>query len=227
MSYGDDFAGADPAGVPLDPTVLIGPDPMLWGALLLALLVAAMVGWLTARGSRPRRDDAAGAIWEAIDDVARAAMQADTDALPARASDLHRILRARLGKTLAFGGGLSGCVDALDLALKGERETAAHEAMAGHDETAAPEDEARPPSPAAVTIVSIHSPAPGGPHARRPRRPLSARERNDALRLAVAAFNDYWRRRSAREAEMRTVVAELCSPDPRRRPRLSHSAARH
>ena len=55
---------------------------------------------------------------------------------------------------------------------------------------------------------------------------MTTKERNDALRLAVADFNDYWRHRSAREDEMRAVVAELCDPGPRR-PRLSHSGGGH
>jgi hypothetical protein len=117
MSYGDDFASVDTAGAPLDPVIMIGADPMFWGAILLALLVAAMVGWLLGGGSRPRRDDAAGPIWDAVDEAAKLAMHADSEALPARAAELHRVLRARLGRTLTFGGELSGCVDALDRAL--------------------------------------------------------------------------------------------------------------
>ena len=80
-----------------------------------------------------------------------------------------------------------------------------------------------------VTIVSIHPAAPAAhahPHAKPHRRPMSTRERNDALRLAVAAFNDYWRHRSARENDMRAVVAELCDPGPPR-PRLSHGGDQH
>ena len=52
MTFGDDFASVDTAGAPLDPTIMIGADPMFWGALLLALLVAAMIGWLMGGGSR-------------------------------------------------------------------------------------------------------------------------------------------------------------------------------
>ena len=79
MSYSDDFAGVDSAGAPLDPTIMIGADPMFWGAIGLALVVAALVGWLIGAGSRSKRTDAAHAIWEAIDDAAKAAMKADTD----------------------------------------------------------------------------------------------------------------------------------------------------
>ncbi|MBW8303443.1 MAG: hypothetical protein K0M78_05785, partial [Brevundimonas sp.] len=131
MSYGDDFASVDTAGAPLDPVIMIGADPMFWGAIGLLLVVAAMFGWLIGRGSRSKRADAAQAIWEAIDDAAKAAMKADTEALPARASELQRVLKARLGKTLAFGGELGKCVKALDAALKGEVDEKGHP-HAGH-----------------------------------------------------------------------------------------------
>lgn len=233
MSYDDDFAGVDTVAAPLDPTIMIGADPMFWGAVLLAVLVAAMIGWLIGADSRSKRADAAGAIWKTIDDAAKAAMKADTEALPARASDLHRILRARLGKTLNFGGELSGCVDALARALKGEGghagEPAGHEPPPAEDATAAHDHPNAPASSAAanVTIVSIHPTAtdhPGRPgHGK---RAMTTKERNDALRLAVADFNDYWRHRSAREGDMRAVIAELSNPGPRRPP-LSHGAAHH
>ncbi|MBX9460135.1 MAG: hypothetical protein KL785_02375 [Brevundimonas sp.] len=53
MSYGDDFASVDTAGAPLDPTIMIGADPMVWGAIGLGLVVAGLVGLAdrpTARG---------------------------------------------------------------------------------------------------------------------------------------------------------------------------------
>lgn len=239
MSYSDDFAGVDSAGAPLDPTIMIGADPMFWGAIGLALVVAALVGWLIGAGSRSKRTDAAHAIWEAIDDAAKAAMKADTEALPARASELQRVLRARLGKTLAFGGDLTRRVKALDTALKGEVEDKGrHHAGpapgpdAGHGRDAHGAGDsghgAAPSNAASVTIVSVHAPAaPDHPHPpEHGRRPMSTKERNDALRLAVADFNDYWRHRSAREGEMRAVIAELCNPGPPR-PRLSHSDGHH
>lgn len=235
MSYGDDFATVDTAGAPLDPIIMIGADPFFWGAVVLALLVAALIGWLVGNGSRSRRDDAAKAIWTAIDDVARAAMKADTEALPARASDLHRVLRARLGRTLDFGRDLTGRVDALHLALEGEREVrdghAAHDHPPEEETPVADRTAAAPSSSAAanVTIVSIHPSAAARPALSSPRpgrRPLTTRERNQALRLAVADFNDYWRHRSAREAEMRAVVAELCDPGPPP-PRAGHGGGHH
>jgi hypothetical protein len=164
-------------------------------------------------------------------------MHADSEALPARAAELHRVLRARLGRTLTFGGELSGCVDALDRALKGEAVhgggPAGHDHPDGeHDDPTDPEAADPAPSSSAaanVTIVSIHpggSDHPGRPSRQHRRRAMTTRERNDALRLAVADFNDYWRHRSAREAEMRAVIVELCDPGPPR-PRLSHGGDHH
>lgn len=232
MSYGDDFATVDTAGAPLDPTIMIGADPMFWGAILLALVAAALVGWLIGHGSRSKRSDAAHAIWLAIDDAAKAAMKADTEALPALASNLQRVLKARLGKTLAFGGELGKRARALDTALKGEVEDKHHAGPApgshpgqGHDGHGPGESGhgAATSNAASVTIVSVHAPSSAAhPHApEHGKRPMSTKERNDALRLAVADFNDYWRHRSAREGEMRAIVAELCNPGPPR-PRLSH-----
>ena len=102
MSYSDDFASIDAAGAPLDPTIMIGADPMFWGAILLGLVAAALVGWLIGQRARARRADAAHAIWDAVNDAAKAAMKADTDALPAHAAELQRVLQARLGKTMVF-----------------------------------------------------------------------------------------------------------------------------
>lgn len=237
MSYSDDFAGVDTAGAPLDPTIMIGADPMFWGAILLGLIVAGLVGWLIGQGGRSNRRDAAHAIWDAINDAAKAAMKADTEALPALASTLQRVLKARLGKTLAFGGELGKCVKALDTALKGEVEDKGHhhaghapgaDAGHGHEGHGAGESGhgAAPPhasNAASVTIVSVNAPSTAHPHPpEHGKRPMSTKERNDALRLAVADFNDYWRHRSAREGEMRAVVSELCNPGAPR-PRLSHS----
>jgi hypothetical protein len=239
MSYSDDFATVDTAGAPLDPTIMIGADPMFWGAILLGFLTAGMIGWLIGHYARSSRTDAAHAIWLAIDDAAKAAMKADTEALPARASELQRVLHARLGKTLAFGGALGKRVKALETALKGEAEDKGHRhaghapgADAGHGRDSHGEGEsghgAAASAAASVTIVSVHAPsAPAHPPAAdHGKRPMSTKERNDALRLAVADFNDHWRHRSAREGEMRAIVAELCNPGPPR-PRLSHGGDHH
>ncbi|HEY1224132.1 MAG TPA: hypothetical protein VGE54_02790, partial [Brevundimonas sp.] len=65
------------------------------------------------------------------------------------------------------------------------------------------------------------------PHPPEPdKRPMTTKERNDALRLAVADFNDHWRHRSAREGDMRAVIAELSDPGPRRT-HLSHGGGDH
>ena len=234
MSYGDDFAGVDAAGAPLDPTIMIGADPMFWGAVLLALLAAGLAGYYFGSRSNARRIDAAASIWEAINEAAKAAMKADTDSLPAHAAQLQRVLRARLGRTLDFGGDLKGRVDLLDRAIEGESTDdnghGGYDDPPGQDAPAAqPDTPARASSAAAnVTIVSVHpaaaSHAPA--HQKPGRRVMSTRERNDALRLAVAAFNDYWRHRPAREADMRAVVAELCDPGSPR-PRPGHGGDHH
>ncbi|NJC41237.1 hypothetical protein GGQ87_001495 [Brevundimonas alba] len=238
MSYGPDFATADAANAPLDAPLLIGADPMIWGAILLALVVAAMIGWLMGSGSRSRKGDAAPGIWEAVDDAAKNAMKADTDSLPARAAELQRVVKARLGCTLAFGGDLNRCMKSLDEALKGEVDEKAHagghspapHGETPHDHDGQGQDHAPAPAQANVTI-SVHAPTTGAGHAphqphHSPKRPMTTQERNDALRLAVAAFNDYWRHRSARQGEMRAIVAELSDPGPRR-PHLSHSGGHH
>ena len=238
MSYGADFATADPANAPLDAPLLIGADPVIWGAILLALAVAAMIGWLMGSGSRSRKGDAAPGIWEAVDDAARDAMKADTDSLPARAAELQRVVKARLGRILAFGADLNRCMKSLDEALKGEVEDKAQ--PGGHPAPRAPDKPHdhdapgydHPSAPAAANVtISVHTPAAAQPHPphhpQKPgQRPMTTQERNDALRLAVAAFNDYWRHRSARQGEMRAIVAELSDPGPRH-PNLSHSGSHH
>jgi hypothetical protein len=220
MSYGADFATADPANAPLDAPLLIGADPLVWGAFLLALLVAAMIGWLVGSGSRSRRGDAAEAIWKAADEAVEAAMKADTDSLPARAADLHRVLRARMGQTLDFARDVGGRALNLEAALNGDAARAEHRS-ADHPDGPGPDhapDEDAAPAATRVMVTVGHAPAasPSQPH--RPHHPpMTARQRNDALRLAVVAFNDHWRRRSLREAEMRAVVAELSESAPDRR----------
>ena len=229
MSYGADFTTADPANAPLDPPIFIGAEPMVLAAGFLLLLAAALLGyWYGLRKQPPQ--DAAGAIWNAVDSAAKDAMKADTDALPEKAAALQREVQARLGKTLHFVGELGGCIKALNTAIKGETEDTTPPAPPkAKTEREVAEAEAGGASAAAaaanVTIVSVHaSPAACAPPACAPtppctpvkpaKRPMTTPERNDALRLAVAAFNDHWRHRSARESEMRAVVRELCDPGP-------------
>jgi hypothetical protein len=45
MAYGADFATADAANAPLDAPLMIGADPVVWGALLLGLAAALLIGW--------------------------------------------------------------------------------------------------------------------------------------------------------------------------------------
>ena len=226
MTYSADFASPDSIDTPLDPTIMVWAVPLFWGGIGLIVVFAALVGWLL-RGSRSNRHEAAPAIWEAINEFAKEAMKADSEALPARAAELRRALRARLGRTLDFGGELSGCVTALANALDNEAEP--HTAAAASSPPAPRNpDEDTPRDPvaanAAASVTIITAPAASAPAPGRHR--LSPRERNDALRLAVSAFNDYWRHRATREAEMRAVVAELSDPGPRR-PHHSHGNDHH
>lgn len=242
MSYGADFPAADLAGAPLDPPMLIGADAFVWGAILLAILAALLIGWVLRGQSGGSRADAAEAIWKAVDNAVKEAMKANTEALPARAAELRRVLDARLGKTLKFGGELTGGIKALDTAIKGEIE----------DKTATPpvpptpepvktqvsdKDAAGGAASASVTIVSVHPqpapaspPAPPPPPAKPGKRQMTTREQNDALRLAVVALDDYWRHKKAREDDIRSVVAELTNPGPKPSSasgRVSGTAAGH
>lgn len=238
MSYGSDFAHADPVNAPLDPTVFIGADPVFWAALVLALAAALLAGWHLGARSRTAGPDAAQAIWQAIDRAAKAAMQSDDNALRGRAEALAATIAARLGKTLALTGPLSKTVSALDKAITGEAPAAEPHAPGGHgDHPAAhdshPDKEAHGSSaggPAAsaaaaasVTIIAVgpvtaHPPqaAEARKHHHKPeKRELTQREQTDALRLAVAAFNEHWRRRDNRVAELRAAHAELSNPGSR------------
>lgn len=77
MSYGADFATADPANAPLDAPLFIGADPFVWGAILLGLAAALLAGYFFGARSDTHRADAAHAIWKAVHDAARSAMGAD------------------------------------------------------------------------------------------------------------------------------------------------------
>jgi hypothetical protein len=236
MSYGADFSTADPANAPLDPPIFIGAEPVVWLAVFLLLVAAALLGYFFGVRKRPSQD-AASAIWKAVDSAAKDAMKADTEALPAKAAELQRVVQERLGKTLHFGGDLKKWVGDLDKALKGEIEdktpaTPVTTRPGATDvETEAGAGSAAAAAAANVTIVAVHAPtavAPPPPPPTPPeptKRAMTNKERNDALRLAVAAFNDYWRHKVAREKDMRAVVAELCNPGPPPPPvHLSHGA---
>jgi hypothetical protein len=248
MSYGADFANADPANAPLNGPLFIGADPLVWGAILLALAAALLLGWYLGARSNTNRADAAQAIWQAISDAARSAMGADDNALKGKAENLLKVIDSRLGKTLGLVNGLSKQVGNLKKAVKGEVEgeahghagghghggghggghgaghggghgadASAHDAHGSHGVHAAP----------AVTIVNVnagatahsaaHAPAEHHPpaHNDKPeKREMSHREQSDALRLAVAAFNEHWRHEGARVGELRAAHAELSNPGP-------------
>jgi hypothetical protein len=228
MSYGADFATADPGNAPLDPVIMIGAAPSFWGAILLIVLAVGLIGWIMGQYFARSKVDAAEAIWNAVNDAVKDAMKASTEALPDRAGNLNRVLQDRLGKTLKFGGDLGKNIKDLEAAIKGEIEDKApaappaakavdcsKEAGTGSAATAA--------AAAAnnVTIVSLcpqPTPAPAAapvPPAKPEKRQMTTKEQNDALRLAVATFDDYWRHKQLRAADMREVVAELTNPGPK------------
>ncbi|MDZ4392803.1 hypothetical protein [Cypionkella sp.] len=245
MSYGADFANADPANAPLDAPLFIGADSFVWGAILLALAAALLLGWYLGAQSRDRRGDAAHAIWEAISDAARSAMAADDNALKGRAEHLLKVVENRLGKTLGLARGLSGRVGKLKDAVDGKGPADGHGHGGGHgaghggghtpthDAHAAHEVHAAP----AVTIVNVNANTNSGAtahaadhhppaHDGKPeKRDLNSREQTDALRLAVAAFNQHWRDEASRVRELRQARAELSDPGPPRPPRPAPRSA--
>lgn len=236
MSYGADFAAADPANAPLNPTIMIGADPFFWAAILLMLAAAAFAGYFFGQLSRNRRD-AAKAIWQAIRDAAQSAMGADDYALKGRAEALSRVIQERLGKTLKLAGGLSGLVKTLDNAIAGRGpvqmgpardQVTGRSGESGRGEAAGGQSGqgggggggGGAAAASSVTVVTI-----GGSTAQPPQPPpppaanvrdLTHREQTDALRLAVAALNEHWRDEAARVGELRAAHAELSNPGPAR-----------
>ncbi len=241
MSYGADFANADPANAPLNGPLFIGADPFFWGAILLGLIAALLLGWYLGARSSPHRADAAHAIWKAIHDAARSAMGADDNALKGKAEALRKVIDERLGKTLKLAGGLSARIKKLDDAIAGkgpvqpgggggsgsgqppQRAAGGQSGDAGQGESGRGGSGggggggggAAAAAAASVTVVTI-----GGPATTTPTLPpsppaigdLSHREQTDALRLAVAAFNQHWRDEAARVGELRDAHAELSNP---------------
>lgn len=137
-------------GVPIHPTEFRGPEPYLDGlsnpllglppaalaALALLVLGALLIGLAVGRGAARPPASGAAALWKAVDDACQAAMKAHTDALPDKAAVLRQVIEARLGRTLALGGGLGGGLGgplaALDRALAGQAAPLA-EPWRGHD----------------------------------------------------------------------------------------------
>ena len=241
MSYGADFATADPGNAPLDPVIMIGAAPSFWGAILLALLAAVLFGWYLGSRSRNSRADAAHAIWQAIHDATHAAMGADNNALKGKAENLLKVIDGRLGKTLGLAKGMAGEISDIRKAVKGEVPAEAKDHGGGHGHAGghsaghggghAPAQDAHAPhevhAAPAVTIVNVnagataHSAAPPPvdhhppAHADKPEtRTLTHREQTDALRLAVAAFNQHWQEEALRVGELRAAHAELSNPGP-------------
>ena len=238
MSYGADFANADPANAPLDAPLFIGADAFVWGAILLALAAALLLGWYLGARSNTHRADAAHAIWKAIHDAARSAMGSDDNALKGRAEALRKVIDERLGKTLKLAGGLSARIKKLDDAIAGKgpvqpgggghavpQTSGGHGGAPGSDKAHGDSGQAgngggggggggaAAAAAASVTVVTIGGPTPTSP----PPVPqtigdLSHREQTDALRLAVAAFNQHWRDEAARVGELRAAHAELSNP---------------
>ncbi len=249
MSYGADFANADPANAPLDPPIFIGADAFFWGAILLALAAALLLGWFFGSQSGNKGKDAAPAIWEAINDAARAAMGSNDDALRGRAQTLLKVIEARLGKTLVLAKGVSGNIGKLKDAVDGKGPGEAHghgpghgpghggHGPGGHGEPAAPSGGGGGgggggAATANITIVTSapadHTHSSGGGHgpakdAKPEKRDLNHREQTDALRLAVAHFAEHWRDETARVRELRQARAELSDPGPPRPPRPAGS----
>ena len=249
MSYGADFSAADPANAPLDAPIYLGADPVLWGALILLLIAAALLGWYLRGQSGPKTGDASSSIWKAIDEAAKDAMKADDNALRSRAEHLLAVIRNRLGATLSLAGdetGLAACVVALRKAVAGQRadrhdDHGGHADHDHHDHHDAKHGDAHdgphgkdghgPTSSvgAAAANITINV-APSPPekpdkpdhsgHPPHPPKALTVREQTDALRLAVAAFNEHWRHRDARTGALRAALAELSGGSGG--PRLSH-----
>ena len=246
MSYGADFANADPANAPLDAPILLGADPVIAAAGLLLLLAALMIGWFLGARGRSNDGDATAAIWIAIDKAAKDAMKADDNALKGRAIHLADVIQSRLGKTLALTAGEDGLnrpVDDLRTALEG-RKPEAHDDHDHHDDHGHGHGDQAPaeghgghgdnPGPMAsastgsVTIVNVIPGAPAPAHSPKPvhsshgPREMTARQQTASLRLAVAAFNEHWRHESKRIRAMRAALAELSGDGRNDGPRLSH-----
>lgn len=221
---GADF-DADRAFEASGPDVFFSLPPMMLALLALLGLALFALGWFLKEAQGPRRRDDAEAIWKAVDDALKAAMKADGAALVGQAEALKKVLSKRLGATLKLAGGLGGLVKALDHALDGEQhEPHGHADHGhghdnhGHDDHKAHDEHARPAHDAGpVTNVTIINGAPAhgdkgghGSHgdAHKP-SPLSPRERDRALRLAVADLNEHWRHKADRIGELRAACREL------------------
>lgn len=227
--HATDFQGGG-AFEPVDPPVFLGLDP-----LFLALLVALgallfLLGWMLRSGQTRRDPDAADAIWKAIDDALKAAMKADGGALAGKAEDVERVIRKRLGATLSIANGLNPGLASLKAALAGQRHTPHAHAEAhddhgdhDHDEPADDGHATETSSSTSVTQITVINGvrergrgggAGGGGHGHGGHDhggSLSPRERDHAIRAAIADLNDWWRHKGERIGEMRAAHHELSS----------------
>lgn len=224
MAYGADFATADAANAPLDAPLMIGADPVVWGAILLGLAAALLIGWYFGQSGKASRPDAAESIWEEIDDAAKDAMAASGDTLSARASILVRTIERRLGKTLVLAGGASKIIKALKKALGSEpadKPHGDHSHDTPHDDKHGHHD-APPATAGGVTVIvnngksDDHKGADDHHGDHDAKKPLTLQERNDALRVAIGHFNDHWGLRRERVRELRAAHAELSNPGTKR-----------
>ncbi len=226
--YASDFQGG---GVfePVDPPVFLGLEP-----LFLALLVALgallfFLGWMLRNGQTRRDPDAADSIWKAIDDALKAAMKADGGSLVGKAEEVQRVIHKRLGATLSIAKGLNPGLDSLECALKGRRHVPhahacpeSHEDHGDHDHDDHADDdhdveESSSPTVTQITVINGNRDARrsgtghggGGHHTHPPGGQLSPRERDHAIRAAIADLNDWWRDKDARTGEMRAAHSEL------------------
>lgn len=227
---GADF-GADRAFEAGGPEVFLSLPPIMLAALVVLGLALFALGWFLKESQGPRRRDDAEAIWKAIDDALKAAMKADGAALVGQAEALKKVLSKRLGATLKLAGGLGGLVTALDHALAGEPHEAHrhgghghghgdpghddHGHGHGHDDHKPQDDHGKPGPVTHVTIINgphAHGDKGGhGGHGHDDHKPasLSPRDRDRALRLAVADLNEHWRHKAERIGELRAACREL------------------
>ncbi len=227
--YATDFQGGG-TFEPVDPPVFLGIEPLLLALLVAIGAVLFFLGW-QLRNSQTRRDpDAAEGIWKAIDDAIKAAMKADGGSLVGKAEDVDRVIRNKLGATLAIANGLNPGLDSLRAALDGRRhvphahghaESHGDHGEHDHDDHADDDHGAEDSSSASVTQITVIN---GNREGRRSgtgrggggRTPdhggsLSPRERDHAIRAAIADLNDWWRHKGERIGEMRDAHRELSS----------------
>lgn len=225
--YATDFQGGG-TFEPVDPPVFLGIEPLLLALLVAIGAVLFFLGWQLRNSQTSRDTDAAERIWKAIDEALKAAMKADGGALVGKAEEVERVIRKRLGATLSIANGLNPGLDSLRSALDGRRHVPhahshaeAHDDHGdhGHDDHADDDHGAEESSSASVTQITVINGNRDGRrsgigHGAGGRNPdhggsLSPRERDHAIRAAIADLNDWWRDKDARIGEMRAAHREL------------------